>query len=249
MLSILALQTRTFLDYKCNYKMKKITIAIDGFSSTGKSTVAKALAKELAYLYVDSGAMYRAVTYFAMINDCFENKILNPSKLISLLGEIHISFKFNKEIGYAEVYLNDINIESEIRSLEVSDNVSHVAAVSEVRALMVSQQQTMGQNKGVVMDGRDIGTVVFRDAELKLFMTASPEVRAKRRFDELKAVDDKVLYEDVLRNIIQRDHIDTTRADSPLTKASDAIEIDNSLLTRAEQLELILGYVDKVISE
>ena len=229
--------------------MKRITIAIDGYSSTGKSTVAKALAKRLSYTYVDSGAMYRAVTYFAMINNCFEDGLFNSNKLKNTLDQIHISFKYNNDIGYSEVYLNDKNIESEIRSLEVSNFVSYVAAVSEVRKLMVKQQQAMGRNKGVVMDGRDIGTVVFKDAELKLFMTASSEVRANRRFEELISKGDNVKYEKVLENITKRDHIDTTRADSPLTKAIDAIEIDNSSLSKLEQLDVILKYVERIITE
>ena len=226
--------------------MKRITIAIDGYSSTGKSTVAKALAKRLSYTYVDSGAMYRAVTYFAMLNNCFEDGLFDSNKLKSLLDQIHISFKYNSDLGFSEVYLNDKNIESEIRSLEVSSLVSHVDAVSEVRKLMVSQQQAMGRDKGVVMDGRDIGTVVFQDAELKLFMTASSEVRANRRFEELISKGDNVKYEAVLENIINRDHIDTTRADSPLKKADDAIEIDNSSLTKLEQLDLILKHVERI---
>ena len=226
--------------------MKRITIAIDGYSSTGKSTVAKALAKRLSYTYVDSGAMYRAVTYFAMLNNCFEDGLFDSNKLKSLLDQIHISFKYNSDLGFSEVYLNDKNIESEIRSLEVSNLVSHVAAVSEVRKLMVSQQQAMGRDKGVVMDGRDIGTVVFQDAELKLFMTASSEVRANRRFEELISKGDNVKYEAVLENIINRDHIDTTRADSPLKKADDAIEIDNSSLTKLEQLDVILEHVERI---
>ena len=226
--------------------MKRITIAIDGYSSTGKSTVAKALAKRLSYTYVDSGAMYRAVTYFAMLNNCFEDGLFDSNKLKSILNQVHISFKYNSDLGFSEVYLNEKNIESEIRSLEVSSLVSHVAAVSEVRKLMVSQQQAMGRDKGVVMDGRDIGTVVFQDAELKLFMTASSEVRANRRFEELIAKGDNVKYEAVLENIINRDHIDTTRLDSPLKKADDAIEIDNSSLTKLEQLDVILEHVERI---
>lgn len=226
--------------------MKRITIAIDGYSSTGKSTVAKALAKRLSYTYVDSGAMYRAVTYFAMLNNCFEDGLFNSNKLMSILDQIYISFKYNSDLGFSEVYLNDKNIESEIRSLEVSNLVSHVAAVSEVRKLMVNQQQAMGRDKGVVMDGRDIGTVVFQDAELKLFMTASSEVRANRRFEELISKGDNVKYEAVLENIVNRDHIDTTRADSPLKKADDAIEIDNSSLTKLEQLDVILEHVERI---
>lgn len=229
--------------------MNRITIAIDGYSSTGKSTVAKALAKRLLYTYVDSGAMYRAVTYFAMLNNCYEGGFFDSNKLKNILDQIHISFKYNSDLGFSEIYLNDKNIESEIRSLEVSNLVSHVAAVSEVRKLLVKQQQSIGRDKGVVMDGRDIGTVVFKDAELKLFMTASSKIRASRRFEELISKGDNVKYEEVLENIITRDHIDTTRADSPLTKAVDAIEIDNSSLSKAEQLDVILKYVEKIITE
>ena len=225
--------------------MKRITIAIDGYSSTGKSTVAKALAKRLSYTYVDSGAMYRAVTYFAMLNNCFEDGLFDSNKLKSILNQVHISFKYNSDLGFSEVYLNDKNIESEIRSLEVSSLVSHVAAVSEVRKLMVSQQQAMGRDKGVVMDGRDIGTVVFQDAELKLFMTASSEVRANRRFEELIAKGDNVKYEAVLENIINRDHIDTTRLDSPLKKADDAYSIDVSDLSIDNVFKKILDIIKK----
>ena len=227
--------------------MKKITIAIDGHSSTGKSTVAKALAKRLSYTYVDSGAMYRAVTYFAMKNKCFNDGVFNVDRLLSKLNEIQITFLYNANLGFAEVYLNGTNIESEIRLLPVSNNVSHVAAVPQVRKLMVKQQQAMGKHKGVVMDGRDIGTVVFKDADLKLFMTASSEVRARRRFEELISKGEKVEYDEVLENITIRDRIDSTREDSPLIKANDAIEIDNSELSKSEQLAVIISHVDAIV--
>lgn len=229
--------------------MKKITIAIDGFSSTGKSTVAKQLAKELGYVYVDSGAMYRAVTYFAMQNNFINTGGFDKNTLIKNLSDIHISFKYNDALGFAEVYLNDENIENAIRTLEVSQFVSQVAEVSEVRKLLVKQQQAMGLEKGVVMDGRDIGTVVFPDAELKIFMTASAETRAKRRYDELIKKGDNVSYEDILENVKSRDFIDTNREDSPLLKAGDAIEIDNSNLSKKEQFEMLLELAKDCIED
>lgn len=229
--------------------MSKITIAIDGFSSTGKSTVAKQLAKYLGYVYVDSGAMYRAVTYYAMQNGLISKEDFNVEALIYQLDNIDISFKFNDALGFAEVYLNSENIEKAIRTLEVSSFVSKVAAISEVRQKLVEQQQKMGQDKGVVMDGRDIGTVVFKDAELKLFMVASAEKRAIRRFDELIERGDKVLYQDVLKNVQERDHIDSTREDSPLVKADDAIEIDNSDMTLEEQFDKILRITKMTIED
>lgn len=215
--------------------MKKITIAIDGFSSTGKSTLAKQIAKELGYAYVDTGAMYRAITLFAMQNGLIDQFEFNTSELIKKLPEIDLKFEFNPKLGFAEMYLNGNNVEKQIRSLEVSSFVSQVAEVSEVRAMLVQQQQQMGKDKGVVMDGRDIGTVVFPDAEVKLFMSARADVRAQRRFDELTEKEQLVSYDRVLENVLQRDHIDTTRDDSPLIKAEDAIEVDNSELTREEQ--------------
>jgi cytidylate kinase len=215
--------------------MQKITIAIDGFSSTGKSTVAKQLAKALGYVYVDSGAMYRAVTLYAMQNGFIEKDCFDKEGLISQLDHIKISFKFNQVLGFAEVYLNGKNVEKDIRSLEVSNFVSPVATVSEVREQLVKQQQNFGKDKGVVMDGRDIGTVVFLDAELKLFMTASAEKRAKRRYDELVERGDDVSYDDVLKNVHTRDHIDSTREDSPLTMADDAITVDNSIINLKEK--------------
>ncbi|WP_338730790.1 (d)CMP kinase [Mangrovimonas cancribranchiae] len=223
--------------------MKKITIAIDGHSSTGKSTVAKQIASHLGYTYVDSGAMYRAVTLFAMQNNFITKEAFNVNTLVENLHKIHIQFKFNKDLGFSEVYLNNKNIEKEIRTLNVSAFVSQVAAVPEVRYQLVKQQRKMGEDKGVVMDGRDIGTVVFPNAEVKIFMTASAEVRAQRRFDELVNRGDKVVFEDVLKNVKERDYIDSHRADSPLIKANDAIEIDNSSLTQEEQLHKILTII------
>jgi cytidylate kinase len=227
--------------------MKKITIAIDGFSSTGKSTLAKQLAKHLGYIYVDTGAMYRAVTLFAMQNNCIGIEFLDKDKLINSLPSIKLVFKFNADLGFAEMYLNDVNVETEIRTLEVSSFVSTVAAISEVRSKLVEQQQEMGAAKGIVMDGRDIGTVVFPKAELKIFMTAGADTRAERRFDELKAKGDLVSYEDVLKNVVERDYIDTHREDSPLVMADDAIEIDNSYLDRKEQFDVVLELINDVL--
>lgn len=226
--------------------MKKITIAIDGFSSTGKSTLAKQLAKHLGYVYVDTGAMYRAVTFFSMQNGYIHKDFFDKQTLINSLPYIKLHFEFNADLGFAEMYLNDVNIEKEIRTLEVSNFVSLVAEVSEVRAKLVEQQQEMGKGKGIVMDGRDIGTVVFPKAELKIFMTASAETRAKRRFDELKEKGQEVSFEEVLKNVEERDYIDTHREDSPLRKADDAIEIDNSYLTRDEQFNAVLEMVEDV---
>ena len=228
--------------------MQNITIAIDGFSSTGKSTVAKQLAKHLGYIYVDTGAMYRAVTLYTMQNGWIDKDQFDVDALVSNLDKIVISFTFNPELGFAEVYLNGVNIEREIRTLEVSSFVSKVAAIPEVRYQLVKQQQKMGKDKGVVMDGRDIGTVVFPYAELKLFMTASADKRAIRRFDELIGRGDDVKYEDVLRNVQERDYIDSHREDSPLVQAEDAIEIDNSDLTLQEQFDTVLNLVNKTLS-
>ncbi len=226
--------------------MKNITIAIDGYSSTGKSTLAKQLAKHFGYVYVDSGAMYRAVAYFAMQNGCINSEIFDKESLIQGLPLIKLEFHFNADLGFAEMYLNGINVENEIRSIEVSNFVSKIAEVSEVRAKLVEQQQAMSKGNGIVMDGRDIGTVVFPKAELKIFMTASPETRAQRRFDELQSKGQNVSYEDVLKNVQERDYIDTHRDDSPLVIAYDAIEIDNSYLTREEQFEVVLALVADV---
>ncbi len=226
---------------------KKITIAIDGFSSTGKSTLAKQLAKQLGYIYVDTGAMYRAVALYAMKNGCISLHHFDKEKLINSLPLIQLEFVFNAALGFAEMYLNGTNVEEEIRTIEVSNFVSKVAEVSEVRAKLVEQQQEMGKNKGIVMDGRDIGTVVFPDAALKIFMTAGAETRAQRRFDELQQKGDSVTYEEVLKNVEERDYIDTHREDSPLVMANDAIEIDNSYLNRQEQFDVVLELVNEVL--
>ena len=226
---------------------KQITIAIDGFSSTGKSTLAKQLAQQLGYIYVDTGAMYRAVAYFAMQNQLISVDSFNKVDLVNQLKNIALEFKFNTELGFAEMYLNGTNVEKAIRTIEVSGYVSKVAEVSEVRAKLVEQQQEMGKNKGIVMDGRDIGTVVFPDAELKIFMTASAATRAQRRFDELVQKGDSVSYDEVLKNVEERDYIDTHREDSPLVMAEDAVEIDNSHLTREEQFQAVLELVNGII--
>lgn len=228
---------------------KKITIAIDGFSSTGKSTLAKQLAKQLGYVYVDTGAMYRAVALFAMQNNLISVDSFDKVKLLTKLKNIVLEFKFNTELGFAEMYLNGENVEKAIRTIEVSGFVSKVAEVSEVRAKLVEQQQEMGKNKAIVMDGRDIGTVVFPDAELKIFMTASAATRAQRRYNELLQKGDSVTYEEVLKNVEERDYIDTHRDDSPLVMAEDAIEIDNSHLSREEQFEAVLDLVNAIINE
>ena len=227
--------------------INKITIAIDGFSSTGKSTLAKQLAQQLGYIYVDTGAMYRAVAFFAMQNHYISVDSFNKVELVNHLKNISLEFKFNNELGFAEMYLNGQNVEKEIRTIEVSAYVSKVAEVSVVRSKLVEQQQEMGKNKGIVMDGRDIGTVVFPDAELKIFMTASAATRAQRRFDELVQKGDAVTYEEVLKNVEERDYIDTHREDSPLVMAEDAVEIDNSHLTREEQFQAVLDLVNAII--
>lgn len=222
---------------------KKIIIAVDGYSSTGKSTLAKELAKHLGFIYVDTGAMYRAVTLFAMQKGFIRKDYFDAVSLIESLPEIKLNFKYNPDLGFAEMYLNEFNVENEIRTIEVSNFVSLVAEISEVRAKLVEQQQEMGKNKGIVMDGRDIGTKVFPDAEIKLFMTASPLIRAQRRFDELQKKGDKVNFEEVLKNVEERDHIDTHRTDSPLVKAKDAIEFDNSNISKQEQFEKVLKWI------
>ncbi|MCK0109859.1 (d)CMP kinase [Flavobacteriaceae bacterium S0825] len=223
--------------------MQNITIAIDGFSSTGKSTLAKQIAKELGYVYVDTGAMYRAVTLYALQNNFINENSFKVNDFVLELDKINLSFKFNEALGFSEMYLNDVNVEKEIRTLEVSSYVSKVSAVPEVRYQLVKQQQKMGEGKGIVMDGRDIGTVVFPQAELKIFMTASPKIRAQRRYDELIKRGDKVNFDEVLQNVQERDYIDSHREDSPLIKAQDAIEIDNTNLTLEEQFESIMNLV------
>lgn len=228
---------------------KRITIAIDGYSSTGKSTVAKQLASELGYVYVDSGAMYRAMTLFSMQNGYISDRHFHIKDLIDNLGNANLKFIYNESLGYAEIYLNDENVEKLIRSLEVSNLVSKVSAIPEVRRKLVAIQKEIGKNKAVVMDGRDIGSVVFTDAELKIFMTSSSETRAKRRFDELIQKGENVSYKDVYTNVIDRDLVDTTRKDSPLVKAEDAIEIDNSQLTKEKQFEIILNLVEEKLRD
>ena len=215
--------------------MKKITIAIDGFSSCGKSTMAKDLAREIGYIYIDSRAMYRAVTLFCLDNGLFTGDDIDTERLEQEMGNIRISFRLNPETGRPDTYLNGVNVENRIRSMEVSAHVSPVAALPFVRQALVAQQQQMGREKGIVMDGRDIGTTVFPDAELKVFVTASPEIRAQRRYDELKAKGQPADYEDILANVKQRDDIDQHRAVSPLRRADDALLLDNSHLTIAEQ--------------
>lgn len=218
----------------------KITIAIDGYSSTGKSTVAKQLAEWLEYIYVDTGAMYRAVTLYAMRKGYISDGFFDRESIIAKLEDIEITFVKNRAAGKAEVCLNGENVEKYIRTLEVSTFVSPIATVSQIRAKLVEQQQQMGNAKGVVMDGRDIGTVVFPKAELKIFMTASAAERAKRRYQELLDRGDTVSYNAVLANVVERDEIDTTRKDSPLVKASDAIEIDNTDTNVEDQFHTIL---------
>lgn len=221
--------------------MKKITIAIDGHSSCGKSTMAKDLAREVGYVYVDTGAMYRSVTLYALQHNLFnEDGSVKTTELEQEMSNIQISFKFNPSTGRPDTYLNNVRVEDDIRSLEVSSHVSPIAAVGFVRTAMVAQQQQMGKGKGVVMDGRDIGTTVFPDAELKIFVTASAEVRAQRRFDELKAKGMPADYDDILKNVQERDYIDSHREVSPLRKADDAIELDNSNMTIAEQKQWLL---------
>ena len=223
---------------------KKITIAIDGFSSTGKSTLAKELAKYLEYVYVDTGAMYRAVALFAMQKGYIGATFFDVESLINSLPYIKLEFKFNPNVGFAEMYLNDVNVEQEIRTIEVSSFVSKVAEISEVRLKLVEQQQEMGKSKGIVMDGRDIGTVVFPDADLKIFMTANSRTRAERRFNELKMKGDTVTFDEVLKNVEERDYVDTHRADSPLVKAKDAVELDNSTISKEEQFQRVLKLVE-----
>jgi len=228
--------------------MKKINIAIDGYSSTGKSTIAKQLAAKLGYIYVDTGAMYRAVTLYGIQNGYITKDNFNKKALVANLCKINLTFKFNTDLGFAEMYLNNRNVENEIRGLKVSNFVSEVAALSQVRKKLVEQQQKIGKNKGVVMDGRDIGTVVLPNAKLKIFMTASAHIRAKRRYDELIAKGEKVIFDQIKQNIEQRDKIDTTRADSPLMQAKDAILFDNSNLSKKEQFEKLLDLVNKTIN-
>ncbi len=216
--------------------MKKIVIAIDGFSSCGKSTMAKDLARRIGYVYVDTGAMYRSVTLFALNHHLFnEDGSVKADQLEKLMPKVNISFKLNTETGHPDTYLNGVCVENDIRGMEVSSHVSPIAAIPFVREALVAQQQRMGGDKGIVMDGRDIGTTVFPEAELKIFVTASAEVRAQRRYDELKAKGAEANYDDILKNVQERDYIDTHREVSPLRKADDALELDNSHMTIEEQ--------------
>ena len=228
-------------------KTPKINIAIDGYSSCGKSTLAKELAQQLNYVFIDSGAMYRAVTLFALQNGIVNGE-LDENKLISRLAEIEIRFEFNTSSGASNVLLNGENVETEIRKMQVSDYVSPVAAVKEVRLKLVELQQKMGINKGVVMDGRDIGTVVFPNAELKIFMTANNEIRAKRRFEELQSKGEKPSLERVKANLEKRDFIDSNRKADPLRQASDARVLNNSDLSREQQLSLVLKWIEEAKS-
>ena len=220
-----------------------IIIAIDGYSSTGKSTTAKAVAKALGYVYIDTGAMYRAVTYLALEKGYASTSGIEVKSLMKDLRKSEIKFVYNPELGFSEIYLNGKNIETDIRSIEIANWVSEVAKQPEVRTYLVDLQRKMGKDKGIVMDGRDIGTTVFPEAELKIFMTASEQVRAQRRHKELQAKGDNTSFDEVLANIQHRDHIDTTRKESPLKKADDAIVIDNTNLTIEEQVQKILAMV------
>lgn len=230
--------------------MKKIVIAIDGYSSCGKSTMAKNLARQLGYVYVDTGAMYRAVTLYALRHQLFKaDGEVDAASLQQAMPDISVSFQFNKQTGKPDTYLNDELVEQEIRTMQVSERVSKIAALPFVRTALVAQQQRMGVDKGIVMDGRDIGTVVFPRAELKIFVTASAEVRAQRRYDELQQKGMPARYDDILKNVQERDYIDSHREVSPLRKADDAIELDNSNLTIDEQQQWLLQQVDKVLQK
>ncbi len=229
--------------------MHKITIAIDGYSSTGKSTIAKQLAKSLGYTYVDTGAMYRAVTLLAMRNGLTVGGKTNYQDLVQLLPKIFLKFVYNEELDFSEMYLNNENVEKEIRTLAVSKNVSQIATIGEVRFKLVEMQKKMGKEKGIVMDGRDIGTVVFPNAELKIFMTASAEKRATRRYKELLDKGEKVTYAEVLKNVEERDYLDSHREFSPLKRADDAIEFDNGDMGLQEQFERIHSYALRVIEK
>ena len=226
---------------------KKIIIAIDGYSSTGKSTLAKKLANALGYVYVDTGAMYRAVALYAMENNLIHEDKIDEASLVSKLEKTDIKFIFNSKLGFSEIYLNGRNVENEIRRIDVSNKVSKIAAISAVRKKMVTEQHRMGQDRGIVMDGRDIGTVVFPNAALKIFMNASADIRARRRYDEMIAKGENVTYESVLENVTSRDQLDTTRKDSPLKKAVDAIEINSDNLNVQETFDLVFKEANKKI--
>ena len=221
-------------------KQNKIIIAIDGYSSCGKSTFAKAIAARLGYIFIDTGAMYRAVTLYALEHGAIRSGIVDEDEVVRLLKEIQITFRFNPERGASDIYVNGDRVEGKIRTIEVSNCVSAVSAIAEVREMLVKMQQEMGHRKGVVMDGRDIGTVVFPDAELKIFMTADPKVRAQRRYDELTAKGDKVSLEEIEQIVRDRDYQDMHRAISPLRHAEDAIVLDNSQMTVEEQMTWVM---------
>ena len=229
---------------------KLITIAVDGFSSSGKSTMAKVLAKNIGYAYIDTGAMYRAVTLYCLNNGLINGDAVNTDMLEKEIDNIEISFSVNPENGSSQTMLNGVNVESEIRDMRVSGKVSIVAAIPFVRRALVKQQQKMGESKGIVMDGRDIGTVVFPNAEMKVYVDASAETRAQRRYDELKAKgDDTTTYEEVLENVKYRDHLDQTREESPLRKADDAVVLDNSHMTREEQNQWMLDLYNSIVEK
>ena len=226
---------------------KKIVIAIDGFSSCGKSTFAKAIAAKLGYIFIDTGAMYRAVTLYALEQGAIVEGVVDQERVELLLGEVEISFRFNSERGASDIYVNGVYAEDRIRGIEVSNCVSKVSSIGAVREKLVAMQQQMGSERGVVMDGRDIGTVVFPDAELKIFMTADPKVRAERRYKELTAKGDEVTMEEILENVISRDQADMTRAISPLRRAEDALELDNSYMSVEEQMAWFMERYNKIV--
>lgn len=227
--------------------MKKITIAIDGFSSCGKSTMAKDLAREIGYIYIDSGAMYRAVTLYSLQHGIIQGDRIDTAQLKKDITDIRITFQLNPETGKPDTFLNGVNVETQIRTMEVSSHVSPIATLDFVREAMVAQQQEMGKAKGIVMDGRDIGTTVFPDAELKIFVTASPKIRAQRRYDELKAKGEEACFEEILENVKKRDYIDQNREVSPLRKADDALLLDNSHLSIAQQKEWLAAQFERLL--
>ncbi|NQX97945.1 MAG: (d)CMP kinase [Flavobacteriales bacterium] len=229
--------------------MNRIIIAIDGYSSCGKSTMAKEIANQLNYVYIDTGAMYRAITLYALRNDLVSDNHFDREQLINSLTKMHVSFSYSSDLNRSETYLNSENIEQEIRGIEVSNHVSKIAQVKEVRAKLVQIQRQLGKGKGLVMDGRDIGSVVFPNAELKIFMTADYRIRAQRRFDELQAKGDVISFDEVLNNIISRDNDDTSRSENPLIQSEDAVVIDNSEITKDEQLKLALQLADDRIRQ
>jgi cytidylate kinase len=236
------------MDISTSLKSSKIIIAIDGYSSCGKSTLAKQIAREKGYIYVDTGAMYRSIALYAIRNKINSTTYFNKEKLIEALPTINVSFSYNSALNDSETFLNGENIEKEIRGIEVSNQVSKVAQIKEVRTKLIEIQRELGKEKGLVMDGRDIGSVVFPTAELKIFMTANHTVRAKRRFDELQAKGDAISYEEILANITIRDNDDVSRTENPLIQAEDAVVIDNSEITKEQQLKIVLQHINDKIS-